>query len=726
MRSPFGGGAFQSGGIADPEADDGGGSDDSDSGGGSVGSVTRDRGGAGAGGGGEPTAGLGSGDDDSSSGGGPSDPSNAPSATPAPGSDDGGRDAGDPADAPSATPAPGAAEQGVETGGAVDRVVDAAAGLEQDVVDRFPSLDGSDVRVERAGNQLTAELTESGRDQFTASPQGGDARLFTEAGEIQQGRAISAAQSGGDQRLRNQATPNIEGGDQRLFNEAAQQQRQQDPSNRPLQQEIDFSAGLGGPGDEVERAFRDTVAEPTADFFDDPTDTLPVQSAAADDSAADRAGRDFITDTSEAVGALPGQVPETAESAAGIARDLDIILRNEPGDARSAAQARNRRRLSRVAGAVDRTATNVRDDPTELAGLAGQLGVAVGVGGATGAAGRRLSGGRIGGSDLSGRIAERANEELRRLAVVEFRDSDRAQVDLSGFGRGDTDGGGGFDDDLDEALTNFEESGGTELPGDPARTSFRPEQDREADIDAADPVQQRRTQARRDDADDSDTTTGTLGLDERPARADQDPLGDDVSLPFERRRQRDADTVEDAVARQTTARQRFDQRADAIGAGVATTAGMLGTDTAATGATVADQFTATAPDARAAGSVLGGRLGTRLDTGLDADTRLDVGARTDTDTRSDTDTRTDTDARMESRTDTRSDTDTRTDTRTNLDLPTRFDFEGDDEPGDPDEERDGLFARLGDTGILNPVRSLAEVDEDIVDDLDTVGGQDAP
>jgi len=80
-RDPFAGGAFEPGGIADPESDDDGG----DSGGGGrdrdrdrdrdddppdpdPGSVTRDRGGAGAGGGGEPTVGVGGSDDGGSTG----------------------------------------------------------------------------------------------------------------------------------------------------------------------------------------------------------------------------------------------------------------------------------------------------------------------------------------------------------------------------------------------------------------------------------------------------------------------------------------------------------------------------------------------------------------------------------------------------------------------------------------------------------------------------------
>jgi len=43
---------------------------------------------------------------------------------------------------------------------------------------------------------------------------------------------------------------------------------------------------------------------------------------------------------------------------------------------------------------------------------------------------------------------------------------------------------------------------------------------------------------------------------------------------------------------------------------------------------------------------------------------------------------------------------------------------------DDDERRSD--DRLGDTGVVNPVRSLAEVDDNLVDDLDTAGGDDAP
>jgi len=192
MRSPFGGGAFQSGGIADPEADDGGGDDSGGGGGGgsSSGSVTRDRGGAGAGGGGETTAGLGSGDDDSG-GGGSSDRRGAP--TP---EDD------DLADTPTnimVDPGPkGGATVGVTVGGDTD-----SSG----------SPGGATPPPSDSGGGSVGPSRQDRDDREATSPniEGGDQRLFNEAAEQRRDRARSAAQSGGDQRL---------------FTEAAQQQRE--------------------------------------------------------------------------------------------------------------------------------------------------------------------------------------------------------------------------------------------------------------------------------------------------------------------------------------------------------------------------------------------------------------------------------------------------------------------------------------------------------------------
>jgi hypothetical protein len=39
--------------------------------------------------------------------------------------------------------------------------------------------------------------------------------------------------------------------------------------------------------------------------------------------------------------------------------------------------------------------------------------------------------------------------------------------------------------------------------------------------------------------------------------------------------------------------------------------------------------------------------------------------------------------------------------------------------GDDDEDEEGLFSALDDTGIVNPVRRLSQVDDDLVESLDT-------
>lgn len=183
------------------ERDGGGdGDSDSDSGGSggtdtdqdlaeSVGSVTRDRGGAGAGGGDEPSAGLGSGDD-GDSGGADTDP--------------GGSDPGGDASSPGSSPG-GSSPPPADVGGP-------------------GSVDDTGTDATDPGDAPSAQQPETGTD--TPNIEGGDQRLFNEAAEQQRERVDVALQSGGDQRLRNQATPNIEGGDARLFAEERELRRE--------------------------------------------------------------------------------------------------------------------------------------------------------------------------------------------------------------------------------------------------------------------------------------------------------------------------------------------------------------------------------------------------------------------------------------------------------------------------------------------------------------------
>jgi hypothetical protein len=363
-RDPFAGGAFDPGGIADPESGDdsgggGGGSDrdrDDDPPDPDPGSVTRDRGGAGAGGGGEPTVGVGDTDSGSSSGGstGPSrqgrddrgspppdpdpapDPRNAPSATGAPGSDDGGRDAGDPADAPSATPTPGAPEQGIETGGATDRVVDAAAGLEQDVLDRFSTLDGSDVRVEREGNQLTAELTESGRDQFTVdAPQGGDARLFAAARPDGDGSSLPTADIGGPAGV--SPAPDGPGGSSPPASDVggpggSGSAGRQPPASGSQDTGPEFGPGPntdGGLGDPDPGGDGGAVVDDAREFVDD---------ADANQEVVDRATTGgLLSERGESAGLLPAQLGDGGGAAIGDGRvDISETRLRETGETATA------------------------------------------------------------------------------------------------------------------------------------------------------------------------------------------------------------------------------------------------------------------------------------------------------------------------------------------------------------------------------------------------------
>ena len=369
----------------------------------SVGSVTRDRGGAGAGGAGQPTAGLGADDDNSGAGRDPTDPRDAPSATPNP------------------TTAP---DQGVEagTGSQSDRVVDAATALEREVLDRFSTLDGSDVRVTRSGDTLEAELTRTGEEQLTADArQGGDARLLAEARRIEQQRAISAAQSGGDRRLRTEATPNVEGGDIRL--EIAEREAREEAAGEvrsELSQEIDFSFGLGDPNeDEVEQFIRNDVTGATSSFFDRAVENIEVATTEPD-SFGDRAADDAIRDAADLLGNAPATAVDTVEAGAGIGRDALIIQTNPTGsDAEEAAIDRNIRRGELVVKGIQQTATDVQENPSEIGGVASQAGIGLVFGTTASRAVRSTTG--LQGPDLSRRAARSAADAASRARAAASR-----------------------------------------------------------------------------------------------------------------------------------------------------------------------------------------------------------------------------------------------------------------------------------------------------------------
>jgi hypothetical protein len=342
--------------------------------------------------------------------------------------------------------------------------------------------------------------------------------------------------------------------------------------------------------------------------------------------------------------------------------------------------------------AAARTAAQAQQNPGEFAG-------AVGAGLLLGGAGAASTGTAASGL----RAAVRAEVDPRvgtfgttletraGRGVRDFLRDDRGQADLGGLGRRDTGDGGdsggspttgtggddGLDPELQEALDNFADSGGTDLPGNPADVR-RAENQPETDIDAADPVQQRRDQARREDRG-ADTTTGSLGLDERPTRSSvtrEDPLPG-------RARDRDADTVDDALDRQADARQRFDARGDSLGAGAGGLFGVASQDGRGRGDAIGGLLgtpggvdaTGTTPDLDTGGDLFGG-----TDIGSDTDTGIDIGSDTDTDI--DIDTRIDTDQTPDIDTGDPS-LDTDISDPTTRDPPTRDPRDPGSDPGDP-------------------------------------------
>ena len=373
------------------------------------------------------------------------------------------------------------------------------------------------------------------------------------------------------------------------------------------------------------------------------------------ETGQESAPEEFIEGGVQTATNLPGGLvqsetaAETAQAAPGLATDFSAGEIAETG----AAVGRDR---------AAETAAQASASPAEFAGAittSAALGAGAFSRGSTGGLGTAVRAEldpRIGafGTNIPTRAARGAREFLR---------DDRGQADLSGLGgrdgdTGSTGGSGGLDDDLQDALDTFESQGGTDLPGDPDRLDPRGQEfDTEPDIDAADPVQARREQARQADAS-ADTTTGALGLDERPVggtRVDPTPDRGGATTP-------DVQPVQDVF--DTSAFTRVDADASA-GRGTG------GSPT--TGASVGGLLGTPGSDGRpATGTEAGGLLGTpgAVDsTGTTADVGGDLfgggfgdmGAGAIPDGRADVpgDTRTDapTDIGGDSGTDTRTDID---------------------------------------------------------------------
>lgn len=541
-------------------------------------------------------------------------------------------------------------------------VLERNPGLEADEVEVVPSEDGTvRARITEDAQQDLDSATPSQTPRSRSQAQGDLAEPIEETSENE----------------------NIEGGDARLFAAAREQER-------GLQQEIDFSFGLGDPDeDEVERAFRENVEEPTEEFFIDAAGDLPVEdadalenrtersinpgsSAAATTSSGfvDRASREFITTGAATAGQLPSQIPETAESAAGFVRDVGLILGNAPpSETRAAAQARNRQRVNRLVSAASETATGVRNDPAEAAGLYAQLGLAVGAGTATGRAIRGASGGRLSGSDLTGRVLEGSGRNVRRLL-----DDDRAQGQITITRErtrsedGDADADDVPDEDLRETadLDEFEQEVERIEQAEPdadlreAETEDARFEDQDADAD----TETVPDEDLRETTGDTDTSTVSIGTPDRatdaPSRAlagarEADARASELLGRQARRgRQRgasvDAQTATTAalLAAQSQGQQQQPATDQAVGLGVladATADQQLGD--LLTGTTTQQQTTTTTTTTT--------DTATQTDVDTNLDLNIDTTARTDTDTRTDTETRTDTDTRSD--TDRRSDTD---------------------------------------------------------------------
>ena len=727
VTSPsFDPGGFDGSGDGDDNSSGGGGDrdrdrdrdrDDDSSPGGSTGPSRRgrdDRGGSSPGGSSPPTSdvgGPGTVDSNPDAGIDPSDTPAAgvvgdpggeidPSDTPAAGTvggggggDDGSSDPLDPSETDAATEFSDPV-QGVETDSG--RVGEIASGFEQEVIgDR--GLAPEDVRITRDDDQLVAELTGTGQTELqrrAVEEQRDDAERQA---RLDRRQAARDADPGGQPPF---------GGDQRLFNEERELRRE---AAAEEEQFGDIAVGSPVSDNRLEadletgaEQFRDDLARAGITFSTVGTPSIatgqfpqPSRRDEADLEGLDAQVYESLSDAFNPFGIAAGGKEIAEFAATQPQRVADPDRRGEFVDDVE-------QRANRIASS---TASRAQENPVEFAvGTALGLGFGAVGGGAAASASRRLSGGRIDlGSDLSGRALE--------AGARRFLDDDRAQADLSGFGRGDSDAGsgGGLSDELDEALSNFEESGSLDLPDDPGRISrVGPEQDREADVDPSDPFQRRRDRAQRDGPD--ETTTGNLGLDERPTRGTntrEDPLPD--TLPDQIGRDR-GDTVDDALGRRQDAQQRFDAAGSGLGLGAFGSGSLFGVgENAATGTGVGAVFGS--PGVETGTGVGSGAFG-------DVDIFGDTGIRGDTDIRSDVGTRTDTDTRtgLDTGFDSRADTTFRSDTRTDTDLDRRFDFRQDFEFSDDEQDNDDPFL-FGTVSRSDTVDSGLQSGDEALEDL---------
>ena len=474
-RDPFAGGAFEPGGIADPESDD---SDGGDSGGGGrdrdrddddppdpdPGSVTRDRGGAGAGGGGEPTVGVGDSDDggstgpsrqgrndrtDGDSGATITDPAPAPEPDSSSGGSPGGSsppldDVGgpsgaapdpepdDPADIVSGEPGPVFGDPAGGDGSSSDSETGPqfgpGPGTDGGLGDEDPGGDGDEII---DGTRRFVDRAEDNDEIVERATTGG---LLSERGES---AGLFPAES----------RASVPGRDDLVVDTSETRLRETAEDSLAFGQSIDASDAFSSPADPLAYG---GIAGPAA------ADPGPVDATGDPAPGSENPAEEFVEGAASLPFDLPGAALET-ETAAEAGQSLvddDLVADFGAGEVAETATAQTRDRAEQTAGAI-------KENPAGFAGAVA-AGAFVGAGGlsrgSTGTLGQAVR------AELDPRIGPFGRTFETRVArgARDFLADDRGQAELltrpEGRESGGSTGETATDDDLGPGLDPFDRS----------------------------------------------------------------------------------------------------------------------------------------------------------------------------------------------------------------------------------------------------------------------------
>ncbi|MDS0297103.1 hypothetical protein [Halogeometricum luteum] len=396
------------------------------------------------------------------------------------GSSGGSRDSGSSSGQNIGSTPGGSVGQGLETGSDAfsQSTVDRARQREQEVLDRFSSLSEDDVIVRGGNDGLSVTLTERGRRRVSDSSDI-SATSAIEGSITRTREDPTAADDSNIQTTRNTVgsiTRNRDDptGDDDTFRPtifggptpgSGGQSMPSSPSSsgsidRQQQREqfgdFDWSFGLGGPEDEVERTLgslsRDydrfargvsVVPGFTQDAVALERTGLNLLDATAGEGSSDflrgisgddRAGPVEDLSTSVGQGIVSGLNPAAAARQGLETAEFGAYAVNEVSQGRGDELAADT--LATAGLVASQSRASFEADPVSSSGrFAGNLAAGLAGGRATATGINRLSGGRLSGSDLTYRAIQRASDAEDVLPPFRSRlvGRDRGQVDLSGF-----------------------------------------------------------------------------------------------------------------------------------------------------------------------------------------------------------------------------------------------------------------------------------------------------